>query len=177
MTLFHFSEDPRITLFKPKEKQNRPNFPAVVWAIDEGHQFSYYFPRNCPRIICTKDDGISAENDEKFFGRTTAATVVTVESDWYARMADIVLYRYHFDDRDFELFDRTAGYYISHRTIKPLAMDRMDRLIDKLIAAGVELRFAPNLHPLRNAILDSDFQGFGIHRFANAKPLQSQASE
>ncbi|ETT62827.1 hypothetical protein C172_16166 [Paenibacillus sp. FSL H8-457] len=28
--LFHFSEDDSINIFVPKEKQNRPDFPAVV---------------------------------------------------------------------------------------------------------------------------------------------------
>lgn len=41
--LFHFSEDDSINIFVPKQKQNRPDFPAVVWAIDEEHEFSYYF--------------------------------------------------------------------------------------------------------------------------------------
>lgn len=48
--LFHFSEDDSIKIFKPKEKQNRPGFPAAVWAIDEEHEFTYYFLRDCPRF-------------------------------------------------------------------------------------------------------------------------------
>ncbi|WP_339293213.1 DUF6886 family protein [Paenibacillus sp. FSL W8-0187] len=47
--LYHFSEDPNIDIFVPRENQNRKDFPAVVWAIDKEHEFTYYFPRNCPR--------------------------------------------------------------------------------------------------------------------------------
>ncbi|MGO4791598.1 DUF6886 family protein [Paenibacillus sp. 2KB_20] len=49
--LFHFSEEADIEIFIPREKQNRSDFSAVVWAIDEEHEFSYYFPRDCPRIV------------------------------------------------------------------------------------------------------------------------------
>ncbi len=48
--LYHFSEESDIHIFIPRAKQNRPEFPAVVWAIDEQHEFSYYFPRDCPVV-------------------------------------------------------------------------------------------------------------------------------
>lgn len=169
--LYHFSEDSNIEIFIPKEKQNRSNFPAVVWAIDEDHEYSYYFPRDCPRIICKKTEDISDENKEKFFSHSNADTIVTVESSWYSRISNQTIYRYHFDDKEFELFDKTAGYYISYHVIKPLGIDRMNYLIERLIDKGIELRFTTNLNPLRDTILKSDFKGFGIHRFNNAKRL------
>ncbi|MDG0875736.1 hypothetical protein L5D93_26265 [Paenibacillus thiaminolyticus] len=44
----------------------------------------------------------------------------------------------------------------------------MNRLVDRLLELGVELRVTPNLYPLRDAILRSSFQSFGIHRFNQA---------
>ncbi|WP_405156431.1 DUF6886 family protein [Paenibacillus sp. FSL K6-0108] len=166
--LYHFSEVSDIQVFIPKEKQNRAEFPAVVWAIDEEHEYSYYFPRDCPRIICKKTDTISVENKEKFFKHSNAELIVTVESSWYPRIMNQILYRYHFDDTHFELFDPTAGYYISDQVTKPLQIDRMDGLMERLFKKGIELRFTPNLYSLREAILTSDFKEFGIHRFNNA---------
>ncbi|WP_369691087.1 DUF6886 family protein [Paenibacillus pabuli] len=64
-----------------------------------------------------------------------------------------------------------AGYYTSTQVTKPLHTDHMDCLIERLFKKGIELRFTPNLYPLREAILQSDFKEFGIHRFSNAMEL------
>jgi len=167
--LYHFSEDDGIEIFVPRVKQNRPDVPAVVWAIDEEHEFTYYFPRNCPRIVLKKDETTTDQHMQLFFKHTSADTIVTVESDWYKRISTQTLFRYSFDETGFELFDKTAGYYISRQTVKPKSVQKYEDLIGKLIQKGVELRFTANLHPLREAILASGFQGFGIHRFQNAK--------
>lgn len=169
--LYHFSEDDGIPIFVPKEKQNRPGFPAVVWAIDEAHEFTYYFPRDCPRIVCRRDEATADRHLQLFFNHTIADTIVTVESDWYARISKQTLFRYCFDDEGFELFDATAGYYISRQVVQPKKVDVYGNLIEKFIQKGIELRFTSNLNPLREAILASDFKGFGIHRFNNAKRL------
>ncbi|WP_054958517.1 DUF6886 family protein [Paenibacillus dakarensis] len=169
--LYHYSEDASIEIFVPKEKQNRSDFPAVVWAIDEEHEFTYYFPRDCPRIICTKTEDISDKNIDLFFNNTNADIIVTVESEWYTRIIEQTLFKYHFKDDGFELFDKTAGYYISYQVVKPIVIEKVDKLIERLISKGIELRFTSNLYPLREAILTSDFKDFGIHRFNNAKKL------
>jgi hypothetical protein len=46
--LFHFSEEADIEIFIPRENQNRSDFPAVVWAIDE------------ERILILLPEGLSA---------------------------------------------------------------------------------------------------------------------
>jgi len=167
--LYHFSEDDSIKIFVPKENQNRPNFPAVVWAIDEEHEFSYYFPRDCPRIVLRRDEMTTDQQMQLFFNNTTAKIIVTVESDWYTRISKQTLFRYSFEDESFELFDKTAGYYISHQVVEPITVQIYGDLIERLIQKGIELRFTTNLYPLREVILTSDFKGFGIHRFNNAK--------
>lgn len=155
-----------IKIFVPKEKQNRPDFPAVVWAIDEEHEFTYYFPRDCPRIVLRRDEMTTDQQMQLFFNNTTANIIVTVESDWYTRISRQTIFRYSFEDESFELFDKTAGYYISHQVVVPKAVQIYGDLIERLIQKGVELRFTTNLYTLREAILASDFNGFGIHRYA-----------
>lgn len=167
--LYHFSEDDRIQIFVPREKQNRSNFPAVVWAIDEEHEFTYYFPRDCPRIVLRRDQATTDQHVQRFFNNTTANIIVTVESDWYTRISKQTMFRYSFEDDGFEVFDKTAGYYISHQVVKPKSVEVYGDLIERLIQKGIELRFTTYLYPLREAILASDYQGFGIHRFSNAK--------
>lgn len=169
--LFHYSEDANIEVFIPKEKQNRPDFPAVVWAIDEEHEFTYYFPRDCPRIICRRTEGISEKNIDIFFNNTNADIIVTVEIEWYTRIIGQSLYKYHFEEDSFELFDKTAGYYISYEVVRPICIEKIDNLVERLIRKGIELRITTNLYPLREAIIKSDFKEFGIHKFNNAKKL------
>lgn len=169
--LFHFSEDDSINIFVPKEKQNRPDFPAVVWALDEEHEYTYYFPRECPRIVCRKDEATTDQHLQLFFNNSIANTIVTVESDWYTRISKQIIFRYRFDEEGFELFDKTAGYYISRQVVKPKSVEKYENLLERLLQKGIELRITSNLYPLKEAILASDFTGYGIHRFNNAKRL------
>ncbi|CAI6036186.1 hypothetical protein PAECIP112173_00828 [Paenibacillus sp. JJ-100] len=167
--LYHFSEEADIDVFVPRVKQNRPNFPAVVWAIDEQHECSYYFPRDCPRIVIRRTKDMRDEEHEMFFKHTDADIIVTVESEWYPKIVQQTLYRYHLEDPSFKLFDETAGYYISDQVITPRYIEKIDHLVERLLAKGVELRLTTNLYPLRDAILRSDLKGFGIHRFDHAR--------
>ncbi|XEC94363.1 DUF6886 family protein [Paenibacillus tarimensis] len=167
--LFHFSEDSGIQTFIPRK--TREDYPAVVWAIDEDHSVNYYFPRECPRVIFTKSTNISADDMERFFGYTTANTIITVETGWYERINNATIFKYSFNDREFDLLDGTAGYYISPRTIEPVKVEPMNNLIDRIVEKNVELRITPNLYPLRNALIRSSIDDFSIIRFRNAMEL------
>jgi hypothetical protein len=68
MRLFHFSEEGNIEVFHPRVKSNRQDMPPVVWAIDEEHQFSFFVPRDCPRIIYTRTNDFSEKDIDRFFG-------------------------------------------------------------------------------------------------------------
>lgn len=72
------------------------------------------------------------------------------------------MFRCNFEDDSFELFDKTAGYYISHQVVEPKTVQIYEDLIERLIQKGIELRFTTNLHPLREAILPSGLEGFGM---------------
>ncbi|GIP39112.1 hypothetical protein J31TS4_23920 [Paenibacillus sp. J31TS4] len=171
--LYHYSEKPGIERFVPRQLQRRPGFPAVVWALHESSEFTYWFPRDCPRIVLRRTETLSEENRERFFAHTDAPAIVTIESGWYARLQACTLYRYSLPEELFELFDRTAGYYIAKETVVPAQVTVLTKLVDRLLEHGVELRLTPNLHPLREAILASDFPDFGIYRFREAQPPAS----
>lgn len=104
-----------------------------------------------------------------FFGHTTSQTIITVESSWYERIREITLFKYSFEQSHFQLIDEIAGYYISEEIIKPVNVEPVNNLIDQILSYGVELRFTPNLHPLRNALLESSINDFSIIRFRNAE--------
>ncbi|MDQ8737728.1 DUF6886 family protein [Paenibacillus sp. LHD-38] len=169
MKLFHFSEESGIDIFVPRVKENRRDMPPVVWAIDDAHKFTFYFPRNCPRIVYTRTNDLTDDDNDKFFGLTASNIVVTVETAWYERIMSTTVFKYTMPAGSFRLFDEFAGYYISTQTVKPLEVEPVNNLLERLIELNIEVRFTPNLHPLKEAILNSSVTDFGIHRFANAK--------
>ncbi|WP_195576602.1 DUF6886 family protein [Paenibacillus sp. 1001270B_150601_E10] len=171
MRLFHFSEESDIAIFEPRVKENRKDMPPVVWAIDEEHAFTFYFPRDCPRIVYTRHDGIIDEDEARFFGQTSASIVVTVETGWYQRIMSTPLYMYELPADTFSLFDAYAGYYISEHTVAPIGKTMLTNALEQLMGMNIEVRFTPNLYPLKEAILNSSIKDFGMHRFANAVAL------
>ncbi|KKO51781.1 DUF6886 family protein [Paenibacillus sp. DMB20] len=168
MNLYHFSEEENIEIFKPRVKENRRDMPPIVWAIDEEHQFTFYFPRDCPRIVYTRSDDLTREDERRFFGNTGADIVITVETGWFDRIMSTTLYRYELPGKTFELFDATAGYYISKDTVVPTGKLAISNGLEQLMAMNMDVRFTPDLYPLREAVLQSSIKDFGIHRFENA---------
>lgn len=172
MKLYHFSSERNIEVFLPRVKSTRQDMPAVVWAIDDEHQFTFFVPRDCPRIIYTRSTDISEEDNNRFFGITASNIIMTVETGWFERIKNATLYRYELPPQSFTLLDECAGYFISEETVTPSRMDIITNPLDLLIQMNIDIRFTPNLHPLRNAILGSSLTDFGIHRFGNATLLE-----
>lgn len=167
MKLFHFSEEEQISIFNPRIKENRKELPPVVWAIDDEHQFTFFFPRNCPRIVYTKNNEITEHDYIRFFGATNA-DIVTVETNWYKTIMNTTLFRYELPIDSFSLFDETAGYYISYEEVKPYSMTPIRNGFERLMEMNIEVRFTPNLNTIRNELLKSSISDFGIHKFDNA---------
>jgi len=168
MKLYHFSDEDDIAIFRPRVKENRKNMPPVVWAIDEEHQFTFFFPRNCPRIVYTKHEHISEADYIRFFGTTDADIVITVETNWYRSIMVTTLYRYELPRDSFTMFDPTAGYYISYEVVKPIHMTRINNALERLMDMKIDVRFTPNLNTSRDELLKSTIHDFGIHRFDHA---------
>jgi hypothetical protein len=169
MFLYHFSEEPNISIFVPRFIEGKEDPHPLIWAIDEEHSVNYLFPRDCPRIIYSRSERISEEDEERYFFNTSAKTIITVESAWIEQINGTTLYKYTFSDNSFELLDETAGYYVSKQTINPYQVEPVVDLIEEILKRGVELRFTPNLYPLRDSILKSTVDDFSIIRFRNAQ--------
>lgn len=167
--LYHFSEEPDIAVFHPRPSAAYPDLPPVVWAIAETHKAHYYFPRDCPRVICWKTKEMSKADEARLFGGTSAGKFAALESRWLERMRRTELYRYVFDPGSFEPFGDapSSGYYVSRETVKPLAVEPVGDLIAALLDERLELRFTPNLGPIRDEVAAST-AGFSIIRFRNA---------
>jgi hypothetical protein len=169
--LYHFSEDSNIKTFIPRiingQKENIP----LVWAVDEEHSVNYYFPRECPRIIYNKTGNISKDDEIKYFSNTISNKIIVIENNWLDVINNTILYKYIFDDKGFELYDKVAGYYVTKKEIKPIKIETINNILMEIIKKNIELRITPNLYPLRNELIKSTVDDYSIIRFRNAKIL------
>jgi hypothetical protein len=173
--LFHFSEDPSLTVFQPKVALTDPESRAIVWAVDEEHAPLYWFPRDCPRIAFWRNATTTAEDSARFLGHTTAGRVHVIESAWLERMRRAVLYAYRFDPAPFALVaDAETGFWGTTEMVTALGCEPVGDLLAKHAGAGIELRIAPSLWPLRDALVASTVR-FSMSRLRNAGPRPSSS--
>jgi hypothetical protein len=167
MPLFHFSEEPDIAVFEPRKLDYRMEEPAQVWTIDEFHAPHYYFPRECPRVCIWTQEDTTNEDLQLFFRYSSTQRMVAVETGWLERIRSSTIYRYIFDPVEFELYEPNAGYYTSTRTVRPVAVEKMDDPLGSLAALDIEVRITPSLRPLKEAIPSSTVN-YSMIRMRNA---------
>jgi hypothetical protein len=170
VVLFHVSEEPGIARFEPRPSPYADE--PVVWAISADRLCNYLLPRDCPRVTYYAGADTTAADVERFLG--SSAIVVAVEGDWLARIPSSRLYCYQLPPDSFECVDECAGYSISRKSVEPLRVEVVDDLLAALLERGVELRFVPELWPLRDAVVSSTLQ-FSLIRMRSALPRQSAA--
>jgi hypothetical protein len=163
--LFHVSEEPSIERFEPRASEYARE--PVVWAIDADRLRNYLVPRECPRVTYYAGRETAAADVERFLGSSLA--VVAIESRWLDRLRSCRLYCYHLPPETFECFDKCAGYFVSRLPVVPALVEVFDDLLGELVRRGVELRLAPSLWPLRDAVVASTLQ-FSLIRMRNALP-------
>jgi hypothetical protein len=168
-TLFHFSEDPDIAVFRPHVPATSPHNPPMVWAVDEAHAPGFWFPRDAPRACCWSDGKPLTEIGRMLLGMGAIERMHAIETDWLERMRACRMYVYRFDATPFRIFDTPAGYYSTTETIEPLSVEPIGDLLTLHADAGIELRIVPNLWPVIDVIVASGLE-FSIIRKANAKP-------
>jgi hypothetical protein len=168
MPLLHFSEDPNLTVFHPRFTAGKDDEESpIVWAIDEAHAFLYYFPRDCPRVVCWPLPGTSDADKANFFGHTSAKAIVAVEGTWLGRIADTRLYVYRLPSESFtptvpEGDPAFYGAYVSRETVYPLSVEPVGDLLAALAKADAEIRVMPSLWPLWDAVVLSTLHFSGI---------------
>ncbi|HEX6650784.1 MAG TPA: hypothetical protein VF075_14635 [Pyrinomonadaceae bacterium] len=163
--LFHVSEQSGIERFEPRPSQYA-NDP-VVWAISDERLHNYLVPRDCPRVTYYAGNETSTSDIERFLGASQA--VVAVESGWVERLRSCRLYCYHLPSETFVCLDECAGYFVSRVAVVPARVEVIEDPIVELIKREVEVRFVPDLWPLRDAVIASTLQ-FSVIRMTNALP-------
>ena len=166
---YHISEESNIKEFIPRKTESFIDLPPVVWAIDEEHIVNYFFPRDCPRIIYRYSKNVTEEDKNIFFSNTVSNTIIALENRWYNTIKNAILYKYIFEEDKFTLIEDIAGYYISEEKIIPKGMEKIENLLDEILKQNIELKFTPNIFPLRNSLIKSSINDYSIIRFRNAK--------
>src|ERR1700678_2251685 len=92
--LWHFSEDPSLSRFRPHTPATNPQAPPLVWAVDTRHAPMFWCPRDCPRGCIWPAPATMPEDRERFFGQSAATRVHVMEADWLPRMRSCRLYAY-----------------------------------------------------------------------------------
>ena len=165
--LFHVSEESGIERFEPRPSPYTDD--PVVWAIDVDRLRNYLLPRECPRVTFYAGRETTVADVERLLGSSPA--VIAVESAWLERLRSCRLYCYHLPAETFECIDECAGYFVSREAVVPAGVWIVDDALAALLERGVELRFLPNLWPLRDAVVSSTLQ-FSVIRMRNALPPQ-----
>jgi hypothetical protein len=165
--LFHISEEPDIKIFNPRPVKAGLEGNAV-WAIDEEHLPNYLLPRDCPRVTYFIDEKTNGYDIKKFFSETYAKRIIAVETKWLKQIVDQPLYKYEFRADNFELADKTAGYYISRKSVKPENTSKIENPLYAMFESNIELRVMPLLWKLREEVINSTL-GFSIIRMNEAQ--------
>jgi hypothetical protein len=153
--VFHFSEDPTVTVFHPHRPLGREDEAPQVWAIDDEHAPLYWFPRDCPRVTFWPADDLRAR-------------VHAIEWGWLDRMRATQLFVYRFDAASFTPAPGGGGW-VSSETVRPSSVEPVGDLLGRHAEAGIELRLMANLWPLHRWVVASGLE-FSSVRLRNAQP-------
>jgi hypothetical protein len=167
MPLYHFSEEPNITVFEPRVARSTTRLEPLVWAIDEHRQVMYFFPRDCPRACFCPGEHTTAADRAHFFGGVHARMIIAIESAWLDRIRATTLYRYTMPPETFKLGDDSAGHWVSRAMITPISVEPIDDLLGAIGKENVELRTTGSLVALWKSVIQSTLEFSGT-RLRNA---------
>jgi hypothetical protein len=157
--LWHFSEDPSLSRFVPREDK--------VWAIDDRHSWLYWFPRDCPRACFWAVESTTDDDVERWLDGDGERRVAVIETSWLERMRAVRLYAYRMPPEPFDVVEDDR-FYIASTTVDALECVEMGDLLARHAAAGIELRIAPALYPLWDRVIETtlDFSGIRLRNAA-----------
>jgi hypothetical protein len=169
--LLHFSEDPTITEFLPHVAATAQQPEAYVWTVDHAHAPSYWFPRDCPRVMAWSVAGQTTPADrDRIIGAGAGERVHAIEYGWLARLQSVRLYAYRFAAEEFEPFGEEGSphAYVARVPVVPVGPpEPVGDLLAAHAEAGIQLRLLPNLWPFWDEVIASTV-GFSGIRMRNA---------
>ena len=156
--LWHFSEDPDLGRFMPRD--------GKVWAIDAPHQWLYWFPRDCPRGCFWAVDSTTDEDVDTWLDGDRTRRVAVIETAWLERLRSVELYVYHMPPEPFDVVEDDR-FYIASTPVEAIERVELGDLLARHAAAGIELRISPSLYPLWDRVIETSLEYSGI-RLRNA---------
>lgn len=174
MRLFHFSDNPSITEFVPRAVNTPVDRPAgqewlngaLVWAIDESHDFLYLFPRECPRILVWPTSATTSQDLKRWFSGSTGNALAFIEKRWLKRLQTSVIYQYELPTASFEEVGE-IGMWVSRSPVTPIGRKTITDLPAQISDRKIGLAALDDLTKLRG-IWDTTLHASGI-RLRNAK--------
>jgi len=157
-SLWHFSEDPELGHFEPRD--------GKIWAIDEEHSWLYWFPRDCPRACFWAVESTTADDVERWLDGDGERRVAVIESSWLERLRTVELYAYRLPREPFDVV-QDGRFYIASAPVDALGRVEVGDLLARHAGAGIELRIAPALYPLWDRVIETTLEYSGI-RLRNA---------
>ncbi|TDC73598.1 DUF6886 family protein [Streptomyces hainanensis] len=169
--VLHFSEDPTITLFRPRVAATARQAAPYVWAVDSARAPDYWFPRDCPRALAWAVPGTTPSDRDLILGPGGGDRVHAVESGWLERMATVELYAYRLPAGPFRPFGAPVAHaVVATENVAPLGPPEPVGDLPALHrAAGIQLRPLDNLWEFWDAVVASSL-GFSGIRLGNATP-------
>ncbi len=165
--LWHFSEDPSLSRFRPHVPATNPDARPLVWAVDTRHAPLFWFPRDCPRGCIWPVPATTREDRERFFGSTAANRIHVMESGWLAHMQACRLYAYRFPAHAFRPHEEVGGYWVCDEPVEAVGREVVDDLVGRHADARIELRITPSIWPFWRRVAGSTV-GFSGLRLRNA---------
>ena len=169
MRLLHISDREGITKFAPRPARTDvwPQLSgAYVWAVSDEMVHNFYLPRECPRVCWTVGHRTSAGEREAFTAAGQQRAIVAVDARWRPAIEQCVLYEYELASESFWPIDYDAGYYVSDREQRPVAVRTLTNLPEEPARARVRLEYHGDLEPIRRHIARSGYR-FSNIRMAN----------
>ncbi|WP_143789597.1 DUF6886 family protein [Pantoea agglomerans] len=175
MRLFHFSDNPDISVFRPRPLRIHVDRPAgqewlngsLIWATDEAYELLYLFPRECPRIIFWPLANTTKEDRELWMGNATSSSAVAcIEQAWLSRFNLGQVFR---NELPKECFEPTGevGMWVGRSDVIPVGLKCFSSLPNELSERNISLRVMDRLTPLKS-IWQSTLHASGI-RLRNAQ--------
>ena len=172
--VLHFSEDPSITGFVPHVAATAQTPAPYVWAVDAEQAPSYWFPRQCPRMMAWDGPDTTPNDRDRFLGPGGGERVHAVEYAWLERIRTVRLYVYRLPASRFRpIGEPTAYAMVAEEPVTPLGPpEPVGDLFAAHAEAGIQLRVLPNLWLFADAVTASTMEFSGI-RMRNAAPRRT----
>jgi hypothetical protein len=173
--VLHFSEDPGIEHFVPHVAATSDLPDAYVWAVDAVQAPSYWFPRQCPRVMAWVRDSTTAADRDRIIGAGCGERVHAIEYAWWEAMRTTRLYAYRLPAGPFRPIAAPGAdphAQVATVPVDPLGPpEAVGDLIAVHAAAGVQLRLLDRLRPFVDEVAASTV-GFSAIRMRNALPVR-----